>query len=639
MAFDPTGLAVGWLYDDESVVPMTDEAWKIVAEPNMAQFRMHTVKVRAVSENYETSFNIVVYNTDTVLSSITASYAANKVQDLGLDFDKKNLTVTGHFSDGSTKPLTSYAVISGYDKRWRGEQTVTAKVNGKTAAFTVTSRLGDTVSIAINTPFSSTFINDNHQIEYKNSWIKGEPFTGAKSGVIIFYGPTGDSAAYRGKYGGTVYSLSYGPGGLSDADFAATIAAYKPNQPGKQSVPFSVDGRNFTLDLFVVDAEPDVWFDYGYMRHAGNPNGVNWEKNNAAAKGKYYARPQETLVIAPVRYLVGFNADHTDAAGTTYSWTVSGGVTHTTSNDGEFLHVTPTAAGTCAISVTVTGKNYIDGENITKTASTELVCYTDTGSFIPGTFGEAIKQPTGTLSVKPPLANGRMLRHMGPGQMSEGGTGIGWSLGSAGGYEVWTVAHQPSYVINGNAFSAWHEAGIVWAQEDRNGNGLPDEMWYEVRGGDDDDPAWKNAITRRYAITYVKGSEYGTVNQYDQIIREVYWADSRGRSGMIPGGFPRLWGVVGDWVTYTTTLLRDDGNIAVSNYSGLVPMPGYVDALGNIFSIDKAMKADGIPVTLSAVSFIKVQTSVFRYGGNFGDVSTEIQSADYLGVQTDFPMP
>jgi hypothetical protein len=166
-----------------------------------------------------------------------------------------------------------------------------------------------------------------------------------------------------------------------------------------------------------------------------------------------------------VRYLIGYNDDNSDA-GVEYEWTVSGNAEHTTSQDGELLHITPQVAGTSTISVSITGRNYIDGSAITKTASAELVCYTGTVS-------------AGDITFTSPLKN------FGPGQMCEGGTGIGWSLGSAGGYEVWTVEHQPSYNIDGNPLTGWREPGVVWMQEDNNGNGLPDEMWYELPGSDE----------------------------------------------------------------------------------------------------------------------------------------------------------
>jgi hypothetical protein len=177
-------------------------------------------------------------------------------------------------------------------------------------------------------------------------------------------------------------------------------------------------------------------------------------------------------------------------------------------------------------------------------------------------------------------------------------------------------------------------------QEDRNGNGLPDEMWYELPGSDETDNARKNLITRRYAVTYFKTDGKSMTNEYGQLIRGVYWVDSKGRTGMIPGGFPdKYWGVEGNRVTYTTTLLRDDGDIFCNGYN-MRDLDRYVDCSSDDqFPTSRAVKADGTPVNLSAVKFLKVQTSMFRYGDIFGDVSTEIRYADGLGYTTNFPMP
>jgi hypothetical protein len=611
MEFDGTGLAVDWLYDDDSTEAMNADEWRIVEKPDMGSYTVHKVTVKAAAEDYENdegyedSFWVVVMNSDKILQSISVKGPTNTVQNAGFEFDKKGLVVTGHFSDSSTSDLTSYAAIKGYDKRRRGEQNMTVKVNGQEAAFTVSTRIGDAATVRVNTPFRVGGPDDHQSGDYKEAWIKGEALSPENLNLKVDVYPGG---------GAGMVTLTYTTGGINASDFEAAKNAYKPAQPGKQAVSFDLDGKTFSLELFTLDVEPDVWFDYGYMRHAGDATG------HGPGAGKYYAKPGETLVIAPVRYLVGYNADHSPASGTTYTWTVPSGCTYTTSNGGELLHVTPGTAGNYTISVKVSGKNYLTGANIEKTASAELVCYNS--ALQAGTF-------------KSPLMN------FGPGQMCEGGTGLGWSLGSAGGYEVWTVEHRSSYKIEGNAFSAWHEAGVVWLQEDRNGNGLPDETWYELRGGDDDDAAWRGKITRRYALTYIKGSETDAIiNQYNQLIRPVYWADAKGRAGRIPGGFPdKYWGVQGNKVTYTATLLRDDGKIATGSYAGLVPMPGYVDALGDTFYVNKAMRADGTAVALSAVKFIKVQTGVFRYGGLFGDVSTEIQYADFLGTQSDFPKP
>jgi hypothetical protein len=203
------------------------------------------------------------------------------------------------------------------------------------------------------------------------------------------------------------------------------------------------------------------------------------------------------------------------------------------------------------------------------------------------------------------------------------------------------VEPRASYKIEGNPMEAWREPGVVWMQEDRNGNGLPDEMWYELPGGDETHPLWKNQITRRHALTYFKTDDHGSKNEYGQIIKEVHWADSRGRAGMIPGGFPdKFWGVTGDRVTYTCTLLRDDGDIWSLSYN-LLGLEGYVDCTGNAaFPVSRAVRSDGTPANLSEVKFLKVQTGLVKYGGLFGDVSTEIPWADFLPDQSGgFPMP
>jgi hypothetical protein len=614
--FERTGLAVGWLLDDGTTGDVLSEDRYTLEEPDMDKPGPKRVYVRA-GDYPSVSFNILVSSSDSVLASVTVSGPAKKTQEFGKEFNKAGLAVTGHFSDGTTQNLASVAAIVGYDKFKRGPQAASVKVNQFTQPLEgITTRIGEGATVAVNS-FNRTWVSNPQAENLKGTYIKGEPFDPAKSNIRLFVSPSGGAV-----YGDSI-TLSLG-NELTGADFD-TFTGFDPATPGDQTPTITVDGRTLDIALHVIDVEPAVWFDYGYMRHAGDTGG------KGPGVGVYYAKPNETLVIAPVRYLIGYNADNTNAAGTTYNWTVSGS-NRTIAYSGagnERLHITPGAAGEYTIEVKVTGKSFVGGAgftagtNIDRTATAKLVCY-DT-ALSPGTF----KSP---------------LKNFGAGQMSEGGTGYGWSLGSAGGYEVWTVEHRPSYKIEGNPFGTWHEAGVVWMQEDRNGNGLPDETWYELRGGDDDDGTWQNYITRRYAITYINGSVHTSTNEYQQIIRDVYWADAKGRSGLIRGGFPYPWGVtgnnaIGDWVTYTGTLLRDDGNIATGQYSGLGPMTGYVDALGVDFPVNKAMDLAGNPVNLTAVKFIRVQTSVFRYGGSFGDVSTEIQYADFLGTQSLFDKP
>jgi hypothetical protein len=59
----------------------------------------------------------------------------------------------------------------------------------------------------------------------------------------------------------------------------------------------------------------------------------------------------------------------------------------------------------------------------------------------------------------------------------------------------------------------------------------------------------------------------------------------------------------------------------------------------NSYAVSDAAYADGSPVTLTNVCFIKVQTAAFRYAGIFGEISTEINSAGGLGLLPFLPKP
>ena len=293
------------------------------------------------------------------------------------------------------------------------------------------------------------------------------------------------------------------------------------------------------------------------------------------------------------------------------------------SRGGEFFYFTPVAAGIYTVAVTVTGNNYISGQSITKTVTTEVECYEGTMPALQG-----FESP---------------LLHTGLGQYATGGSGYGWSLGSMGGYEVWRVLHQEPYQITGNPMYNWAEPGVIWIQEDRNGNNVPDEMWYELTGSDEVGP-YRDMIHRRYAVTYIDSGDTEIIGVTGG--KYIYWADSHGRADMLASRWPAG---LDPRVTYTGTLLRDRiKNNSPGMAGGAIDLWGYVDVPDptkhdgydfDVFPVSRAIRADGAPVSLMAVRFIKVQTAVFSYGSVFGDMSTEIYSADYLGQQTDFPLP
>ena len=168
--------------------------------------------------------------------------------------------------------------------------------------------------------------------------------------------------------------------------------------------------------------------------------------------------------------------------------------------------------------------------------------------------------------------------------------------------------------------------------QDVNGNGLPDDEWYELRGSEDD-----KAVVQ-YAVTYFR----------PQGVRlPVMWLDSRGSSGSIDyiadihpqESYYPAWIQEDSYTLYGTCL-------PAANYqeaSGLWVNPpfgwGYADNYGsdvvasgddngtgqrNGFSISRAVYPDRTPVKLKYIDFIKVQTGVNSKSGHLGELSTEV---------------
>jgi hypothetical protein len=596
--FDPAGLAVAWTWSDGGTTEIPAGAYTL-SQPDMAKYSPQMLTVSAGA--YSTTFSINVMDSAKILQSLSVSGPANKVNRFGSDFDKTGLVVTGYYSNNTTGNVTPYATITGYDKRIRGEQNVSVKVNGKTAPI-------PGVSIRIPAGTAVTLMTNQYSKPggsgYRRVYLKGESLEMSSAN---FHGTVATAV-------GTI-SLSYALGNIVDGDY---VTGFDPDTPGKQQAVLHLDEAETAFDVSVVDLAPDVWFDYGYRRDPDDPNG------KGPGAGKYYARPNETLVLSPVRFLVGYGRDHKDT-GVTYSWSASGGsFSSPASASGEFYSVTPTAAGTTTVTVQVTGQSYITGQPVTKTATTDVVCHEGT-------------VPAGAAA----WGLGQKLLQPGPGQYAVAGSGYGWSLGSFGGYEVWRVNHKNIYTISGNAFAGWDEPGTVWIQEDRNGNGIPDEMWYELKGSQD---YVTNGLNRRYAVTYIDTSvETSTIGS-----KLIYFVDARGRAGTWLSQWHTSWP---PRITFTGTLLGDSGGkVPDEMCSGLW---GYVDVSGpssghgpagdihkpNEFPIHRAIRANGSSVALTDVRFIKVSTAVFTNTSYFNDKSTEIYSADFLGKQTDFPLP
>lgn len=224
------------------------------------------------------------------------------------------------------------------------------------------------------------------------------------------------------------------------------------------------------------------------------------------------------------------------------------------------------------------------------------------------------------------------------------------SLGAFGGYIVFGFDHpianvegEYDFKIYGNAMKSLGsgvdtsaEPGIVMVSVDTNGNGFPDDEWFELRGS-----AHDNALAD-FTIRYSRPSQTETSEN-------IAWTsnDPDSPSGIItlndfhtqsywPG-----W-IEGDVIEFSGTRLpgnarNDNGTWVLSPFDwGYADnRPDFVNVNGNMgpnpeapgFNIDNAVDADGNSVRLTAIDFVKVYTAVNQTCDFLGETSTEICGA------------
>ena len=235
------------------------------------------------------------------------------------------------------------------------------------------------------------------------------------------------------------------------------------------------------------------------------------------------------------------------------------------------------------------------------------------------------------------------------------------SLGGFGGYitfgfdhTIVNVAGKRDLRILGNAFYANAnpnpdapkkggscEPGIVMVAYDRNKNGVPDpDEWYEIAGSEYHKPS----TIKNYEITYYRpttevndpdaGGSYVTIKNY------IRWEDNQGKSGYKEKNmfhsqtyYPK-W-ITADKMTFKGTLVANNAidESGVGNYWVLYALGfGYVDNVPNAdddaaIDISWAVDANGAPVHLPGLDFVKVYNCLNQEAGWLGETSTEICGA------------
>lgn len=210
------------------------------------------------------------------------------------------------------------------------------------------------------------------------------------------------------------------------------------------------------------------------------------------------------------------------------------------------------------------------------------------------------------------------------------------SLGGFGGYvtvgfdhTILNVKGQKDILVQGNAFIGSSEPGIVMVSTDTNGDGIPNDEWYELAGSEYDN----SSTIHGYEITYMRpANDNGDVD----------WKDNQGRTGVI-----RYMGFVANypkWInentlTFKGTCLPDNGKC--NGEQGLWFMQaydfGYADNFPNedmdgcSLDIDWAVDKQGDKVNLNGIDFVRIYTGVNQQippAGGVGELSTEVSGVE-----------
>ena len=225
------------------------------------------------------------------------------------------------------------------------------------------------------------------------------------------------------------------------------------------------------------------------------------------------------------------------------------------------------------------------------------------------------------------------------------------TLGGFGGYIVVGFDHMVvnsrgdyDFKVYGNAFWGWEaknpnggscEPGIIEVMHDANGNGLPDDEWYEIAGSDYSHPE----TVHGYEITYFRPGS----GQPDTI----RWVDNQGQTGCIdylPEYHTQMYypewytGEIADSVTFRGTKVRNTAieESGKGTYWVLYALDwGYVDNYPNELEqsnikISWAVDKEGNPVDLPGIHFVRVYTGQNQKCGWLGETSTELGGMEDL---------
>lgn len=222
----------------------------------------------------------------------------------------------------------------------------------------------------------------------------------------------------------------------------------------------------------------------------------------------------------------------------------------------------------------------------------------------------------------------------------------GWGGNVTFGFDhtIINVAGKQDFRIEGNGFTNSSEPGIVMVSFDANGNGEPDDEWYEIEGSANftaENEVWYESALesgndvntyRDFEMTYFKPQ----VEEEKPLKEYIRWTNNKGEEGYKEKNnyhkqsyYPQ-W-IKDDKITFSGIRLAQSGvdQSGQGTYFVLKSFKyGYVDNHSNrddksTINIDWAVDKEGNKANLPGIDFVKVYTGVDQENGWLGENSTE----------------
>ncbi len=235
------------------------------------------------------------------------------------------------------------------------------------------------------------------------------------------------------------------------------------------------------------------------------------------------------------------------------------------------------------------------------------------------------------------------------------------SLGGYGGYvtvgfdhTIENVADKCDFRVLGNATATSSEPGVIMVAYDTNGNGEPDDEWYEIAGSSHEDVTqesfYADAVSNGndvnfysdFTITYTKPASEPEMSGYSTYIP---WSDNKGNSGYVQKNISTTQAYYPQWISdaaliFSGNRLPQNGiNTSTTgvNYVLYSYKYGYADNVintdeGSAIDISWAVDSSGAKANLTGVDFVKIYTGVNQTNGWLGECGTDITGVEDLHI-------